>query len=407
MRLTAFILIVYAVAWAARGQSPPPELHPQQTLDSLRAELHRIDAELESGKTHEKGLLRDKDVTERKVALLEQMIRNQQGQSRSLKDSAGALTAEISWREGQLVQLGDRLLGLEDEHNQMSVMLAKSLLAERRMSDWAALEFLLGSGSWREFLARRALLKRLEVTGRLALAGMSATADTLHDTEDDVFTRTQLLRDRKAALDASRTEAAQVERNLQSDAARVAGEKRSLQSQLVKLHKDQKLLTERRQEIASAQAQIEKMISEIAIGVPMTGAPLSALKGMLPWPVIGRIVQKFGLFRNRELSTLTDNPGIDLGTAADAEVTSVAEGKVSSVTWLRGFGNVCIVEHPESYYTVYAKLGQVVVKPKDAVKAGTIIGYPGFDAATEEYRVHFELWSGKEKKNPSEWLRPQ
>jgi septal ring factor EnvC (AmiA/AmiB activator) len=147
------------------------------------------------------------------------------------------------------------------------------------------------------------------------------------------------------------------------------------------------------------------MIGKMARGEPMSGVALSVLRGSLPWPVIGRLVSRFGIVRNRKLATVTENPGIELAATADAAVSTVAEGRVSSVTWLRGYGNVCIVEHPGSFYTVYAKLGQVVVRPRDELRAGEIIGYPGFDAGSEDYRVHFELWSGKEKKNPIEWLQ--
>jgi murein DD-endopeptidase MepM/ murein hydrolase activator NlpD len=110
------------------------------------------------------------------------------------------------------------------------------------------------------------------------------------------------------------------------------------------------------------------------------------------------------MIRNRESSTLTENPGIDLTIAVDEPVRAVADGKINSVTWLRGFGNVCIVEHSGSFYTVYAHLGNLSVENGQLLKKGDIVGGPSLDPLSGEYRLHFELWSGKEKKNPREWL---
>ena len=250
-------------------------------------------------------------------------------------------------------------------------------------------------------------MKRLQRTAHQSLSTLAASVDTLQETEDAVFASTQILREQKWSLEANRRRATDLTRDLQRDITELERGKNSLQSRLKKLRQDRKLLEQHRQEIAASQAQIEEMIGKIARGEPMSGIALATLKGALPWPVIGRVVAKFGAVKNPALATITENPGIEIAASADAAVSSVAEGRVSSVTWLRGYGNVCIIEHPGSFYTVYAKLGQVVVKPREDVRSGGVIGYPGFDASSEDYRVHFELWSGKEKKNPLEWLQPR
>jgi murein hydrolase activator len=115
-------------------------------------------------------------------------------------------------------------------------------------------------------------------------------------------------------------------------------------------------------------------------------------------------VERFGKSRNSELETVTDNPGIELICKAGEAVQSVAPGRVSSITWLRGFGNVCIVEHPGSFYTVYAKLGEVSVKANDVVTDASVIGYPSLDPLNNDYRFHFELWDRREKQDPLTWL---
>jgi murein hydrolase activator len=359
---------------------------------------------MESGKARERNILQEMDGTQQKAAVLEGLVLNQQRQIALLTDSTTSLQAAIGPQEQNLAQLGSRILTMEDEQHRLADVLARSLLTERRMNQWSTLEMMLGARSWREFLARRSLLKRLQTTSKNTISSLAAAVDTLQVTENDIFTRTHKLREQKSSIESKRQEAEAARRNIQQDLRELSRTKTALRSGLNKVRKDRKLLTERRQEIAAAQARIEEFIGKITRTEPLPGVSLESQKGRLPWPVPGRIVERFGLVRNRDTYTVTENPGIELSANAMDNVIAVADGEVSSVTWLRGFGNVCIVEHPGSYYTVYAKLGQVSVRARDRIQAGAPLGSPGYDAAADEYRVHFELWAGKEKKNPSDWL---
>jgi murein hydrolase activator len=406
--LFSIIISVYLALTASDAVSEPvPAAQPQHVLDSLRRELRRIDGELESGSVRERGVLKELDASERRVAVLSELVRDQKRQLYNLQDSIRFIETEIGPRETELARLGRHLITLEDDQQRLSAVLVRALLAEHRLSGIPLFDFLFAADSWGELLARRAALKRLQRTAEQSLQMLAVSVDTLQETEDAVFTSTQVLRERKWQLESNRRRTTDISRDVQNDIADLEHGKNSLQSRLKKLRQDRKLLEQHRQEIAASQAQIEEMIGKIARGEPLSGMPLAARKGALPWPVIGRVVVKFGAVKNPALATITENPGIEITASAEAAVSSVAEGRVSSVTWLRGYGNVCIVEHPGSFYTVYAKLGQVVVKSHEEVKAGSVIGYPGFDAASEDYRVHFELWSGKEKKNPIEWLQPR
>ncbi len=129
----------------------------------------------------------------------------------------------------------------------------------------------------------------------------------------------------------------------------------------------------------------------------------AALKGRLNWPVSrGRVVRDFGENRNEKLNTVTLNYGIDIKTTPDADVHAVADGVVSVIDWLPGYGSVLILTHKGDYRTVYSHLSDIFVKEGDRVKAGTIIGKVG--ESLDGNILHFEIWNSRTKQNPESWL---
>ncbi len=129
----------------------------------------------------------------------------------------------------------------------------------------------------------------------------------------------------------------------------------------------------------------------------------SSLKGRLNWPVEqGRIIKEFGENRNEKLNTVTLNYGIDIKTNPEEEVRSVADGVVSAIDWIPGYGSIIIITHKGDYRTVYSHLANIFVKEGDKVKLGTTIGKVG--ESLEGNILHFEIWNQRNKQNPEIWL---
>lgn len=127
------------------------------------------------------------------------------------------------------------------------------------------------------------------------------------------------------------------------------------------------------------------------------------LKGKLKWPVIyGRISRKFGEVENAKLKTVTLNYGIDIKTKTGANVYAVAQGIVSAIDWIPGYGSVVIITHKNNFRTVYGHLADIDVSEGDYVKLGTVLGK--VNESLEGYILHFEIWDERNYKNPMKWL---
>lgn len=139
-----------------------------------------------------------------------------------------------------------------------------------------------------------------------------------------------------------------------------------------------------------------------------SGVNFAELKGKLPRPVEGawRITNPFGRHAMPELPEVEyDNPGIDAEVATGATVKSVCRGKVSGVYKVAGYGTVVIVNHGD-YYTVYGNLASTNVGVGTSVASGQSLGTVGPDPDDDRRgSIHFEVWKGREKQNPSSWLR--
>jgi septal ring factor EnvC (AmiA/AmiB activator) len=269
------------------------------------------------------------------------------------------------------------------------------------------LDFLLGAGGWRELLKRRNIVDRMRSSGLSYTRELTSQATALENSSAELIATTRRLTRARQEFEHFKEVYGKTERALRQEQAELRSGQRKLQRQLDLVRNNRRMLQLQREQSKRALDAIKDMIESIASGKPISGTPLNLLKGKLPWPATGSLVSKFGQSRNERLATVTDNPGIEIACAAETPVRAVAPGKVSSVTWLRGFGNVCIVEHPGSYFTVYARLGQVSVAADDVVNESTLLGYPSLDPLNNTHQLHFEIWDRREKQDPLRWLRRQ
>ncbi len=129
----------------------------------------------------------------------------------------------------------------------------------------------------------------------------------------------------------------------------------------------------------------------------------SNLKGKLHWPIQnGEVIRKYGKNVNDNLNTVTLNYGVDIKASSDLDVKAVAEGVVSAIDWIPGYGSVVIITHKGDYRTVYSHLSDLYVSEGDKVNAGNVIGRVG--ESLEGNVLHFEIWNSRVNQNPENWL---
>jgi murein DD-endopeptidase MepM/ murein hydrolase activator NlpD len=114
-------------------------------------------------------------------------------------------------------------------------------------------------------------------------------------------------------------------------------------------------------------------------------------KGVLDWPARGVLVETFGRHRHPKFDTWTISNGISLSLSAGTPVRAVYSGKAVYARWLAEYGNLVILDHGDSVFTLYAWLQGIAVAPGAYVPPGGTIGWAGVGPGRDEAGLYFEV----------------
>jgi lipoprotein NlpD len=116
------------------------------------------------------------------------------------------------------------------------------------------------------------------------------------------------------------------------------------------------------------------------------------------WPATGPVVATFDEARNKGVA-ITGKPGDSVLAAADGRVVYAGSG-------LRGYGNLVIVKHNNTYLTAYAHNQALLVKEDQVVRRGQKIAEMGSSDA-ERVQLHFEIRKQGKPVDPAKLLPPR
>ena len=130
----------------------------------------------------------------------------------------------------------------------------------------------------------------------------------------------------------------------------------------------------------------------------------AALRGKLDMPVSGKIVSLFGRQEDPALNTFTFYKGIDILAPMGSKIRAVYNGRVLFSEWFKGYGKIIIVDHGNSYYTLFAHTSQLLKQVGDKVKKGEVIALVGNTDSTKGPCLYFEIRYHGKPQNPMDWL---
>jgi murein hydrolase activator len=130
------------------------------------------------------------------------------------------------------------------------------------------------------------------------------------------------------------------------------------------------------------------------------GGNFAALRGKLRLPVRGDIVGRFG---SKRADSGVSWKGLFIRSSEGSDVKSVAGGRVVFADWLRGFGNLIIVDHGAGYMSLYGNNQAVLKQVGEEVKGGDTIASVGNSGGNETSGLYYELRRQSKPFDPLSW----
>jgi len=367
-------------------------------LESLKLEIQQVEELIESKSKEEK--LNNEIILQidNKIRLTEKLIKTLSDEENYLTKLIYKAEEKISIKEQELFVLKNQL------KNRMRYLYkyGKNNLVSKAMqtNEWNKIiyrrKYLEILNEYEEKIKQRINknIKDLKIE-KTTLQKEKNTKEKLINDKNTEFENLEKDKKRKknylTQIQAKKT---QLKSNLESKKAMIAEIKQIIK----KLYADKDETKRREEELARRRSQQNKS----------TSGNFAKMKGKLNWPVNGKIVGKFGNVINQTTNTVTENLGIDILTSSNEKVYSVLDGVVLTITTIRNFGDLLILDHGAGYYTVYSNLKNINVYENQYVDTYTNLGQVAFGSNfnyPDKYIFNFQIWSDQKKVNPEIWLK--
>lgn len=227
-----------------------------------------------------------------------------------------------------------------------------------------------------------------------------------HNLEKEKENKAKVLEKLSSKIDAQRNEISKLKRDeknlseLVEKLAKAAQTKASPKKLTTSTSKsDQTSVATRTEEKVPSQP-ITVAKNETLPSAGFDGGDFSALRGKLHLPVRGEVSNRFGATRE---DTGVTWKGLFIRSAEGSEVKSIANGKIVFADWMRGFGNLLIIDHGDGYMSLYGNNQALLRKMGDNVKSGDTIASVGNSGGNETAGLYYELRKQSKPFDPMSW----
>jgi len=386
----ALALGLAATSHPVVGQPRPGEA-PAATVDRLREEADALQLNLREQETDLERIERRREDILTALDRTNQMLQRHQRLSASLDAELEELDQKIESTRTAMDDMARRIRTLE-------IYLSRRLVVLYKISRMGTLHVLAPADSLAEMIKRKTALERILDHDERTRQTMAAQYADLQDLQG------QMIRHQED----KRVRFAEFERQ----AAAVLRERSRREALLGRIRDQQEVQRAAIEALKEAARELEREIQTLgrppevsAPRRPAASPSLAASKGLLIFPVNGRIQNYYGPYRLPRLNIQAFRNGVDIAAERGEPVRSVHAGTVLYARWFRAYGNIVVIDHGDHYYTVYAHLEDVFKSVDNRVEAGDVIATVGDSGAMDATGLYSEIRHYNRPLDPLEWLK--
>ena len=310
------------------------------------------------------------------------------GLARASAARASALSAQLRVLGGRMAQAEAAEAVAREVLRARSEQLRPRLLSLYRLTQRSPLEILLPADDVGTLVWRARAMSSL----------VRSDLDALEETRSVVeFQRASL-----EQLDGWKRRVGSRLEDLQAEAEESAAQQTELGEALQLLAAKTRAVGTVLGELTRSQAQLQATLDQLQ-GEPEAGG-FGALRGKLPLPAPGHIEVAFGRLVHPKFNTVTVQKGLDIRAPAGAPVKALAPATVVWTGWLKGYGNVVVLDQGDGYHTLFAHLAEVFRPLGSHVFAGEVVGTVGDSGSLKGPYLYFEVRRRGLAVDPLPWV---
>lgn len=359
-----------------------PLLAAQPSEREARARLDTIGSEIEA-------LSKRLDVTRGARDDAQEALREVETSLAATHRRLDELHAERRQLDDEVYRLEQARQSLEEERRDQVEALEGQLEALYRLGLTPQLKLLLNQDD-------PARLDRLQTYLNHLSRARNARLDELARLDERLAVNRAALDQYAARLDAL---AEELQRR-SSELAEQMAERQSLVADLESRYaSEQARLEDLNQDRAHAERILRQIQEELArLERPPPSTAIERTQGDLPWPVQGPVSSTFGRGEG------VNRNGMVINAPEGSPVKAVHAGRVVFADWMRGFGNLLIIDHGDGIMTLHAHLQHFIVSVGAAVEKGETIAVVGASGGRDTPALYFEVRRNGDPIDPQRWI---
>jgi septal ring factor EnvC (AmiA/AmiB activator) len=315
----------------------------------------------------------------------------------SLRKNASLIKKELSDINRQIGTINNESKRLSNEIEVSEHYVSKRLTALYKLNWLGRMNILASSESMYELFNRKIYLERI--------------LDYDKNEIDNLFNNRKLLKNMQKSLKIQISKQQSSQKNLQNQIEKISSEQDKRSKLLKEIRSKKSLELAAIKSLEEAAGKLNDIIKSLSLEYGAADKQddvyfkgLESLKGLLNLPVRGRIVSSFGAYNDPKYNIENFKSGIDIQTDRGEPVRAVSNGKIIYSGWLKGYGNMIIIDHGKNYYTVYAHLEETFKSKGDVVEIEEVIATAGDAGSLSSPGLYFELRHHGKPVDPLEWI---
>jgi murein DD-endopeptidase MepM/ murein hydrolase activator NlpD len=355
------------------------------TSSELQKQQKEIEDQIAQTNSEIAGVKKNMTEALTQINALNAEISNYEDEISDLESKINSLTEQITQKQADIEEQEEKYAIQKD-------LLDKRLIALYEAGSSSYLDLLLSADGLSDFISKYYIISTIAESDQELLTRINDTKNKIEEEKTSLETYKEEIATSKTAVEGKKNSLASSRSSKQAIVSTLSDTEKELQEQLEEFEQHKKEI----------QSEIAKQAAKY------TGTPVAPSAAGYISPLAGKTKNNI----TTGYLGYAGHTGVDFACSSGTPVLAVKSGTVykSTAKMSNGkyvsYGEYIIIDHGDGTMTLYAHMlaGSRLVSPGDTVSQGQQIGSVGSTGNSTGPHLHFEVFSGGKRVNPTSYL---